>query len=201
MGGGHGDPPAGRRARTVGTRHGSSLGGAGAVMRAERGSGTVLGLAVIAVAIILTMAVASLARVTAARGSAQTGADLAALAAAERLHATGSPGAACELAARVAGAHEVRLESCAVQGQVVQVHTSRSAGPGLTARATARAGPALGDLVEGRSLLGHPLANLAIGVHHRGVVPGAEELTDRGRRERPAGRVGAAARGPPRVRG
>ncbi len=131
-------------------------------MRAERGSGTVLGLAVIAVAIILTMTVASLARVTAARGSAQTGADLAALAAAERLHATGSPGAACELAARVAGAHEVRLESCAVQGQVVQVHTSRSAGPGLTARAMARAGSA-------------PLP-----VGHRGSGAGGDEEVEHG---------------------
>ena len=110
-------------------------------MSEERGSGTVLGLAVIAVAIILTVTVGLLARATSARGVAQTGADLAALAAAGRLHATGSPGAACELATRVARAHEVALESCTVHGQVVEVRTSRPAGPGLTARATARAGP------------------------------------------------------------
>src|SRR5690625_6799031 len=33
----------------------------------------------------------------------------------------------------------------------------------------------LSDLVEGRALLGHLLADLAVGVHHRGVVPAAEE--------------------------
>lgn len=108
----------------------------------ERGSGTVLGLAVIAVTIILTVTVAALAGVTAARGAAQTAADLAAVAAAQRLHATGSAGASCELATVVVQAHEVRLESCAVHGAVVEVRTSRPAGPGLTARATARAGPA-----------------------------------------------------------
>lgn len=108
----------------------------------ERGSGTVLGLAVIAVTIVLTVAVGALAGVTAARGAAQTAADLAAVAAAQRLHGTGSAGAACELATVVVQAHEVRLESCTVHGTVVEVRTSRLAGPGLTARATARAGPA-----------------------------------------------------------
>src|SRR5690606_40812961 len=105
--------------------------------------GTALGLGVVAVALVLTVALAALGRVVAARGAAQGAADLAALAAATRLEGPGGDAeAACRVAVELAAASGVRVERCTVSGREVELGTARDAGPGLVARATARAGPA-----------------------------------------------------------
>ncbi|WP_230977541.1 Rv3654c family TadE-like protein [Georgenia yuyongxinii] len=113
----------------------------------ERGSGTVLGLALVVVLVILAVAVVGLARAVHARGTAQSAADLAALAAASALHrAGGSIDDPCTVAARVVEANDAEPAGCAVSGAVVEVRArvvvlGQSDGV-LVARATARAGPA-----------------------------------------------------------
>jgi hypothetical protein len=125
----------------------------------DRGSGTVMALALIAVVLVLTSVIGLLAGAQSARGQAQAAADLAALAGASRLvqdsiaqsgthvHAgSGSVGtsaerAACMIADEAARRNGAQLTGCAVQpGAVLRVTTSRRAMAGL-ATATARAGP------------------------------------------------------------
>ena len=124
----------------------------------DRGSGTVLALAVIAVVLVMTAALGLLASAQAARGQAQAAADLAALAGASQLvrasveepggggagpgAVTGSLGtAACMTAAEVSRRNGAQLTECVAQpGGVLSVATSRRSGAGA-ATARARAGP------------------------------------------------------------
>jgi secretion/DNA translocation related TadE-like protein len=113
----------------------------------DRGSGTVLGLALVAVLLVMTLAVVGLARAVHARSTAQTAADLGALAAATALHRAGGPSAdPCGVAAEVVAANDARLTACRAAGGEVEVTALATVGggegSGLVARATARAGPA-----------------------------------------------------------
>ena len=124
----------------------------------DRGSGTVLVLAVVGVVMVLAASVGLLARAQAARSGAQAAADLAALAGASSIavpegvvlpgvgrHAgpfEGVPGGPCALAAIVTEQNEASMEQCVVlRGGVVQVAAVRATVVG-PARAVARAGPA-----------------------------------------------------------
>lgn len=113
----------------------------------ERGAGTVLVLALMAVLLTLTVAVVGLAGAVHARGTAQTAADLAALAAATALHRAGGPTAdPCAVAAQVVVANDAEPAGCAVTGAVVEVGARvvilGQVDGALVARASARAGPA-----------------------------------------------------------
>ncbi|GAA3509357.1 Rv3654c family TadE-like protein [Georgenia daeguensis] len=111
----------------------------------DRGSGSVLGLALVAVLVVLTLAVVGVARAVHARGTAQAAADLGALAAATALHdLTGPAGDPCAVAGRVVAANGAELTSCRSRGGEVVVSTrvALADGTGLAARASARAGPA-----------------------------------------------------------
>jgi len=119
----------------------------------ERGSGTVVTLGLVAVALLLLAVLSLLGRAQAARGAAQTAADLGALAAAQHLfgaangpdvgtaYTIGGAGAACDIARDVVVRNGAVLTGCAIlDGGIVRVSTARAGGPG-TARAHARAGP------------------------------------------------------------
>ena len=78
----------------------------------ERGSVSIVVVALMAVALVLSMGAADLARVLTGAARAQTAADAAALAAAQEL-ALGSPGSAPgDLAAEYAGRNGAVLTSC-----------------------------------------------------------------------------------------
>lgn len=122
--------------------------------RAERGSGTVLTLGLVAVVCALMVGIALLGRAQCARTTAQTAADLAALAAAQDVRdassgqfglGSGVSGAPCEVARQVARANDSSLTGCwLLDGGVVRVTTARPGGLGA-ATASARAGPAPSD--------------------------------------------------------
>lgn len=122
----------------------------GRPLAGDRGSGTVLGLTLLVVILVLTLAVAGLARAVHARGEAQAAADLAALAAATALHARGIPGAdPCTVAGRVVAVNGAAMTGCRVEGEDVEVAAAVALvglwpleGRGLLATARARAGPA-----------------------------------------------------------
>ena len=114
----------------------------------DAGSGTVLALAVMAVVVVLAAGLGTLALAQGARGTARTGADLAALAAAGSLSlpvglepAPGSAADACALAAEVGRRNGAEITDCRVDGDVVTVAAERATALGV-ARAVARAGPA-----------------------------------------------------------
>ncbi|MDH6181834.1 secretion/DNA translocation related TadE-like protein [Microbacteriaceae bacterium SG_E_30_P1] len=108
-------------------------------VRSDRGSGSALVVALVAAVVVLTAAVLPLGRVLAARAQAAGAADAAALAAADA--ASGRhPGFPCELAAAVASANGVELDSCEVDGLIVTVATSGGI-LGFTVAARATAGP------------------------------------------------------------
>lgn len=110
---------------------------------AERGSGTMLGLAVIGVVLVVVLAVAGLAGSLQARSAAQSAADLGAIAGAQLLHGPGgSPDAACARARTVVATGGAVLEACRVAGGVVEVRATVAATRFLTATAAARAGRA-----------------------------------------------------------
>lgn len=117
----------------------------------DRGSGTVLMLAVVGATGMTLMIVATLGVVTVARHRAQSAADLAALAAV----GVGETGA-CDEAERVAVQNDARVEHCVVDidGRVrVQVSVPVPGLPGSRrAKGRAHAGPALSEPVrsEGR---------------------------------------------------
>lgn len=122
----------------------TSRGRRAAAVQPERGSATVLLLAVMAVALTIALCAVALARAAHARGHAQTAADLAAIAAADAAQQPG--GAPCLLAAAVARADGAQLTACAVQpGGYVEVSTAVAVSPLLgwsaVATAQARAGP------------------------------------------------------------
>jgi secretion/DNA translocation related TadE-like protein len=106
----------------------------------ERGSATVVSVAVVCVVLVLGLALAALGGHLRDRATARAGADLAALAGASAVRARldGAGVEPCEAAARVAGANAGTLTNCAEydDGSVqVAVKSGR-------ATASARAGPA-----------------------------------------------------------
>lgn len=118
---------------------------------AERGSGTVLGVAVALVLVVGLAFIGLLAQAAAGASKAATAADLAALAGADAARGI-TPGDACTVAAEVARKHSVRLVRCertGPGGEIVDVRTAlplpglSAAYPGSPAEASgrARAGP------------------------------------------------------------
>ena len=105
----------------------------------ERGSGSLLGLAIIgSVAAVVTLLV-PLVIGLGIHESLAAGADAAALAAADVASGV-APGFPCVVAARLAAANGVSLDTCRVDGLVVTVRTDRHF-LGLDLGATATAGP------------------------------------------------------------
>ncbi|ACQ78886.1 conserved hypothetical protein [Beutenbergia cavernae DSM 12333] len=113
----------------------------------DRGSATVLVLGLVGALAVLLVAVALLGAVARARGTAQTAADLAALAAARVANDPWASGDPCAVADAVARAHAAELTSCSVTGGVLDVTTAvpvsvtRGADGPMVAEASARAGP------------------------------------------------------------
>ncbi|MEV8126829.1 Rv3654c family TadE-like protein [Streptomyces sp. NPDC085944] len=105
----------------------------------DRGSATVWSVGAVAVLCLVFGVVLALGQAVVARHRAAGGADLAALAAADRW--AGGGAAACDGAERVARAQGVRLVRCALTGQVSDVTAASGTGP-FTAEVRARAGPA-----------------------------------------------------------
>jgi secretion/DNA translocation related TadE-like protein len=115
--------------------------------RDDRGSGTVLVLALSTVLVMVGMLLAALAAVGVARHRAASAADLAALAAADR--ALVGERAACAAAARAARAVGADLEACRLTGDIADV-VAVVQPPGAigrlgAARGVARAGPGEAD--------------------------------------------------------
>ncbi|GEM_PF-1008349 len=113
---------------------------------AEHGAGTVLVLGIVAAVLVLALGLGALAHAQSARGAAQTGADLAALAAATAARDGWEP---CGRAREVAARNAVAVTACAEQGSgVVRVDVASTAGVTVLgvalgrATAAARAGPA-----------------------------------------------------------
>lgn len=110
----------------------------------ERGSGTVMALAVIAVVLSLGLGAIGLIQAQGASGRARSAADLAALAGATALSSVISPGDPCATAGRVAQANGARLTSCRISGEDVSVDVVVPVsvlGLARQAGASARAGP------------------------------------------------------------
>lgn len=107
----------------------------------DRGSGTVLALALVAVVLLLGGALALLAGAHGAAGRAQAAADLAALAGAGVLPREGTS-AACGVAEETAARNGARMVRCEPDGaDVLRVDALVAAGAGEATR-SARAGPA-----------------------------------------------------------
>lgn len=106
---------------------------------ADRGSATVWSVGAVAVLCVVFGVVLALGQAVVARHRAAGGADMAALAAADRW-ATGGT-AACAEAERVARAQGTRLVRCVLTGQVSDVTAASGTGP-FAAEVRARAGPA-----------------------------------------------------------
>ena len=106
----------------------------------DRGSGTVLLLALVAVALVVAAMLGLLASAQLGRGRAQTAADLGALAGAARLLA-GQPGDPCPTVAEVVRRNRVSLWSCTDEGAGVVTVRVVVRGPAGSATASARAGP------------------------------------------------------------
>lgn len=117
----------------------------GARSRGESGAGTVLGLSMAAVVLFVAMAVAGATAVVTAHRSAQSAADLAALAGAGALQRGED---ACGQARQVAGANRATLRRCTVEGWTVTVtvtvHSPELFGRRMEQAARGRAGPVLG---------------------------------------------------------
>jgi secretion/DNA translocation related TadE-like protein len=129
------------RPRDAGGRDGARL-----LRWSDRGAATVWLVAVMAVVCVIGVAVCEVAAARVARHRAQSAADLAALAGAQR--ALGVTREACDHARLVAHANGAVLESCSLTGAVVEVTTSvpvplvaALAGGPWKATAMARAGP------------------------------------------------------------
>lgn len=110
----------------------------------EHGSGTVLALGVIAVALVLCLGASALMRSQSASGRAQAAADLAAISGATALTSVYHPDDPCQVATRVARANGAELTGCQVDGEDVTVDVVVRIwilGVPRTAGARARAGP------------------------------------------------------------
>ena len=109
--------------------------------RDERGAAVVVGIALVAVLVLVAaVSVGSVAIVVAHR-RAQVAADLAALAGAGALERGGDP---CGAAGRIAGRHDAEVTRCLVEGSGVVVATAvtlPAALGGADVPARARAGP------------------------------------------------------------
>ncbi|MFE2047791.1 Rv3654c family TadE-like protein [Streptomyces sp. NPDC059459] len=130
------------RAPDAGLRLGSAPGSGGARAGAagtDRGSASVWSVGAIAVLCLVFGIVLALGQAVVARHRAAGGADMAALAAADRWAQGGA--AACARAERVARAQATRLVRCVLTGQVSDVTAASGRGP-FTAEVRARAGPA-----------------------------------------------------------
>ena len=108
-------------------------------MRSERGSGSVLGIALAGAIVGLTVAVAPLYAVLVARSTVAGAADAAALAAADARVGivTGYP---CDRAAEVAAANGAALTECDVDGLIATVSVGVTI-LGFTLESSATAGP------------------------------------------------------------
>jgi secretion/DNA translocation related TadE-like protein len=111
-----------------------------------RGAGTVLAVAMIGLLVTVTVAAAGVVGVVASHRTAQSAADLAALAGAAALQDGGD---ACAQAAEVADRNRASLTGCKVSGWnvavVVTAHTASLPGGVLDLDARGRAGPAVGE--------------------------------------------------------
>jgi secretion/DNA translocation related TadE-like protein len=105
----------------------------------DRGSGSVLGLAVIAAVLCLAGMLVPLVSITIAKQRVTTGADAAALAAAD-VAAGILPGVPCEAAASVTRSNGLSTGDCELRGEVVTVSAHLSV-MGFEVTGTARAGP------------------------------------------------------------
>lgn len=105
------------------------------MMQRERGSASVVLVAVLTVVLTVASAVAMVGRVANLRAQVSGAADLAALAAARH--------GDCGSARRVAEANHTELVSCRMDGLdvIVQVTAERGVLPYLLVRSSARAGP------------------------------------------------------------
>ena len=107
--------------------------------RDDRGSGSVLALAVVAMLAVLALAAVGVGAALAQRQRVIAAADAGALAAADTalgIH----PGIPCDEAARVVEAHGATLAACEVDGVVATV-TASAPVVGVLVTAEARAGP------------------------------------------------------------
>ncbi len=103
----------------------------------DRGSGTVLTVALVAAVALVATAAIGLGVGLAARQRVLAAADAAALAAAD-VASGAAPGDPCRAAAKVAAADGARLDACVADGLVLTVAVGGSvSGIPLTARATA----------------------------------------------------------------
>jgi secretion/DNA translocation related TadE-like protein len=108
----------------------------------ERGSGTVIMLAVVAAMVMLSVSGLLLASAVLASHRARAAADLAALAGAEALMRGEAPAAACQVGARVAVANHGSVQVCFASGAQVRLSVAVAAVEGLgLATARSRAGP------------------------------------------------------------
>jgi len=116
------------------------------IQGAERGSGTVLALALVLVLLVAGTAVGLLAQAGVLASRAAAAADLAALAAADAARGL-APGEPCAVAAEVAARNDARISSCSIEGgDTVQVGTElHIRSPFGTATGLARAGPPTGE--------------------------------------------------------
>lgn len=115
--------------------------------RVERGAATVLAVALLGLLVLVGCALSVMAAIFAAHRTAQSAADLAALAGAGAIVQPGAAlGDPCSVAAQTAGANGAHLTGCVVEGRDVRV-TVVVTGPqwrGLSANdlvAESRAGP------------------------------------------------------------
>ena len=121
------------------------IAGRGKCQRAasERGSGTVLVVAVLGAVVLLAVTMIPLGGAFVASQGAANAADAAALAAADV--ASGLiPGVACEAAARAASVNGAALAGCELKGAVAQVSVTldwSALGWAMSSSARARAGP------------------------------------------------------------
>ena len=108
----------------------------------DRGSGTVLALALGLVLLMAAVLIALLAQAAALASRAGAAADLAALAAADAARGI-TDGEPCSVAGEVARRHQARILSCSLgPGETVQVRTQLDAGTMFgVATGLARAGP------------------------------------------------------------
>ena len=120
--------------------------GVGRRASGERGSATVVMLAVIAVVLMLTVSGLMLASAVLASHRARAAADLGALAAVGALMQGEPLGAVCQVAARVATANQGTVQQCIVVGAEVRLSIAVPTGMrGLgVATARSRAGPGPG---------------------------------------------------------
>ena len=107
------------------------------VLRADRGAGAVLALAIVGATTVVLLAVLALGAALVVRQRVIGAADAAALAAADG--ASGAiAGMPCALAARVAESNAATLQACAIDGLIATVTVGASVGAvSFSARSTA----------------------------------------------------------------